>query len=417
MKIIDVCESYSDQGGGVRTYVHHKMAAGVESGHEVVVIAPGEEDREEQRGSSRFIFVKSPRSPFDKRYGLFNREKAIHDILDREKPDVVEGSSPWGGGWFAGSWMGDAVKSFVFHTDAVAVWPQTFVGHKLGFDRVDRLFKPYWNFMRKLSSRYDATVVSGDWLEDRLRNMGVHRPYAVPFGIDKQQFSPAERDEELRQDLLRRCGMPAHASLVIIVSRLDPEKRVGTLLKAFKKASESRPMGLVVFGRGSLQRYYGRQIEKTPGACWGGYVSGRDEMARLFASADLFLHGSAAETYGLVVAEALCSGLPVVVPSLGGAADLAFPGCSETYQAGDPESCSAAILALLARDRGQVRHATRHASAEIGTMAGHFRDLFCFYEGLVERPATERINTALRADAGASRSPGSGFMGRGPLRT
>ena len=71
-------------------------------------------------------------------------------------------------------------------------------------------------------------------------------------------------------------------------------------------------------------------------------------MARLYASADLLVHGSGAETYGLVVAEAISSGLPVVVPDCGGASDFAPRARSAVYRIGDSDACAAAILRLAA---------------------------------------------------------------------
>ena len=50
MKIVDVCAFYAPRGGGVKTYIEHKLREGPARGHEIVIIAPGEEDRIEQYG-------------------------------------------------------------------------------------------------------------------------------------------------------------------------------------------------------------------------------------------------------------------------------------------------------------------------------------------------------------------------------
>ncbi len=400
MKIVDVSESYSERGGGVRTYVHHKLAAAARAGHEMVIVAPGYHDREDKVEGGRIVWVKGPRSPFDNRYGLFTRPKAIHEILDRENADVVEGSSPLGGGWAVAKWQGRASKAFVFHTDPVAVWPETFLAPRFGFGRVDRWSRPIWSGLRRLSSGYDATVVSGAWLGQRLEQRGIHGARVVPFGIDKRGFSPRHRDESVRARMLADCGLSPDADLLVSVSRLDPEKRVPTMLEGFRQASRQRPMGLVLFGRGAMERSIKRQIARTPGVHLAGYVGSREAMATAVASGDALLHGSAAETYGLVVAEAVCSGLPVIVPDRGGAAALAGPGYSETYGAGDADSCAAAMLRLLARDRDQLGQACAAAAARIGTMDGHFDHLFDLYSDLsgrgrmVSLPVRPRLRVA-----------------------
>jgi alpha-1,6-mannosyltransferase len=86
-----------------------------------------------------------------------------------------------------------------------------------------------------------------------------------------------------------------------------------------------------------------------------------------------------------VVAEAICSGLPIIVPDQGGAADLADPSYAETYAPGDVAGCSTAIGALLDRDRDAlVAGCARAAQRRIGTMDDHFHQLFELYERLLE---------------------------------
>lgn len=387
MKIVDVAEFYAEQGGGVRTYVNQKLAAGAREGHEVVVIAPGPEDAEEERLGGRVIWVKGPPLPPDPRYYILYREGAVHELLDRERPDVVEGSSPWSGGWFAARWRGDAAKTFIFHQDPVAVYPQTFLGSALGADRVDRLFGWYWAYLRTLSRRFDATVVSGHWLAAKLDRFGLQRPVAVPFGIEKTMFSPTQRDPAVREELLAACGLAGveGAKLLVNISRFHPEKRLGTLFDGFARARREQPIGLVVFGDGPLRPWVERRADRTPGVHLAGFVKKRGYLAAALASADAMVHGSAAETYGLVVAEAVCSGLPLIVPDVGGAADLAAPDYAETYPPGDAKACAAAILRLLARDPAALAvGCARAASDKVGTMDDHFRGLFELYQRLAD---------------------------------
>ena len=385
MKIIDVAEFYADEGGGVKTYINQKLQAGSRSGHEIVVIAPGEKAGEEERFGGRVIWVPGPALPVDRRYHILWRERAVHDILDREKPDVVEGSSPWTGGWFAARWKGDAVKTFIFHQDPVAVYPHTVLGKLMAFSKVDKLFMFYWAYLRRLSLRFDATIVSGGWLAERLNSFRIKNPVAVPFGIDKTFSSPQRRNPELRRKLLEELGLPEDATLLMGISRHHPEKRLGTVFKGFRLASNQRKMGLVIFGDGPFHWMVKRQAKGVKHLKLMGFTSDREELADYLSSADYFVHGSAAETYGLVVAEAICSGLPVVVPNMGGAGDLAKPVYSETYEPGNAEALSQAILRIMDRDRNQMINACSHAAEHsIGTMDDHFRQLFQVYKQLTD---------------------------------
>ncbi|MGF1462848.1 MAG: glycosyltransferase [Maricaulaceae bacterium] len=386
MKIADVCEFYSENGGGVRTYIRQKLAAGARAGVSNIIIAPGAEDREEPTSGGKIVWVKAPKHPLDSRYHVFWDAEPVHKVLDREAPDVVEGSSAWRGGWIAARWPGPAIKSFFIHQDPVAVYPQTLLRGVLRPDRIDQLFGWFWAYMRKLSARFDVSVVSGHWLAERLAGFGLDRPVAVPFGIDGDAFSPLRRSEAVRRAMLAECGVTdPNAALLVAVSRHHPEKRLGTLFKALRRLQSDRAVGLYVIGDGPIRSWVEGQAAKTPGVFIAGNIWDRAELANKLASADAMLHGGAAETYGLVVAEALASGLPLIVPDQGGAADLAGPDYAELYAAGDAAACAAAVSRMLARDRGLVsRAALEGARKRLRRPEDHFQELFSVYARLVE---------------------------------
>ena len=284
MKIVDVAEYYADGGGGIKTYIRGKIRAGAARGHEVVVIAPGREDREEHRDGGRILWVKGPAMPFDDRYGVLWDRRAVYRLLDQERPDIVEASSAWFGGQFVARWKGDALKSLVFHQDPVAVVFHTLLDRIISHRRIDQLCWPLWAYLRRTSRHFDLTVVAGEWLAERLSQQRLHAPTAVPFGIDKEVFSPEKQRREKRAELLERCGVPEDSPLLLIVSRFHPEKRLGVLFKAFREAIKRRPMGLVVYGAGYLSKRLRRLAEETPGLVLAGYTKDREELAEISAS-------------------------------------------------------------------------------------------------------------------------------------
>jgi alpha-1,6-mannosyltransferase len=389
MKIIDVAEFYAPRGGGVRTYIDLKLRAARAYGHELVVVAPGSEDRQEQRESGRIVWVASPRLPPDPRYRLLVREAAVHAILDREAPDVIEASSPWTGAWIAARYRpksGRAVhKSLVYHHDPVAVYPQTWLGARFGAERVDSWCGGYWRYLQRLSGHFDLTLVSGAWLARRLAQHGVKNSKAVPFGVDKAVFEAAQPDLDLRRELLRRAGAPEHAALLVCVSRLHPEKRLGTLMAAVAELQRAgRPVALVVYGDGPLARHYQKRARGLP-IHFAGLTRDRQQLASALASSDALVHGSSAETFGLVVAEALCAGLPIVVPDAGGALEFSGGAHAQSYRAGDALDCAAAIRRVLSHDREALRAASRGASeTRVLSHHQHWQRLFDTYMALVD---------------------------------
>jgi alpha-1,6-mannosyltransferase len=101
------------------------------------------------------------------------------------------------------------------------------------------------------------------------------------------------------------------------------------------------------------------------------------------ASADVYIHGCGTETFGLVPAEALASGTPLIVPDGGGTAEIADPLFAEVYAQRDAHSCADAIQRMLARDRAIVRRAARVASATVRNDEEHAADLVAHYAAAI----------------------------------
>ena len=135
MKIVDVAEFYSVKGGGVKTYIDQKFVAGRRYGHTIVVVAPGPENRIEQRPGGKIIWVKCPKLLLDGRYHRFSSAHQVHQILTEEAPDIVEASSPWKGGRITAKWEGSACKILFWHQEPVSAYPQALLGKSLGRDR------------------------------------------------------------------------------------------------------------------------------------------------------------------------------------------------------------------------------------------------------------------------------------------
>lgn len=386
MKIVDVNEFYAERGGGVKTYVNEKLRQASEFGHELVVIAPGDRDAQESRFGGRVLWVKGPAMPLDPRYFVLYREREVHRLLEREQPDVIEGSSLFSAGWFAARYPGPGAKALVYHQDPVAVYPQTLLDRWIAPRAIDELCFPYWGYVRRLANHFDATVVAGEWLRQRLSGFGITRAEAVPFGIDRSLFSPSQRDEATRVRLLNKCGVSSDGRLLVTISRHHPEKRLGVLFQALQLAGREMDLGLVVFGDGPFRGWIEHQASQVPGVHLAGFEADRAAIASALASADAMLHGSAAETYGFVIAEAMCSGTPIVAPNRGGAFDLVDDTFAETFPPSDPRRGAEAILRLLARDREEMsRSAVKAAEERIWSPRQHFARLFELYEELCER--------------------------------
>ena len=395
MRIVDVNEFYSPTGGGVRTYVDRKMAILADRGHELIVVAPGREDREEERpGGGRIVYRKSPGMPFDRNYGLFWDAAPIHALLDRFDPDVVECCSPWRPAWIVGDWHPRSrrrvVKSFFMHNDNVEAYAKTWLEGVAAPDRIERAFAWYSRYLGRFLERFDTVVTNGPALTKRLRARGVRVDATMTLGIERRHFSPLLRDEGLRASLLAQCGLPADATLLVGIGRHHREKRWPMVIDAVQRAGERLPVGLVLLGQGMATRALDAHVGESPHIRLFRPVYDRHRLARIMASADAFIHGSSAEPFGLVAYEALASGAPMIVPDEGGAFEASAPAYAETYRAKDAHACAAAIERLVARDPAALRLAARAAALTVRSDEDHAAALIAHYAGLVAGMAAAR---------------------------
>ena len=188
MRIVDVCAFYSPFGGGVRTYVDHKLRAASALGHEIVVIVPGERDSVIHKGRGAFLAtIASPALPLDARYRYFNDEPRLHRELDRWKPDHLEASSPWSSASMVARWTGHCTRSLVLHSDPLSSYAYRWFGGVASRAAIDRMFGRDWDHLRV--SKVCAHSVQGTRLRHACR--GKQR---LPRTLDRRRSRQSHND-------------------------------------------------------------------------------------------------------------------------------------------------------------------------------------------------------------------------------
>lgn len=382
MRIVDVCAFYSPAGGGVRTYIDAKLKAASRLGHEMIVIAPGERESIECRGPGAYIAtIPAPLLPVDRRYRYFHDERALHRALDAWCPDHLEVSSPWSSAAMAGRWQGAATRSLVMHCDPLAAYAYRWFGGIATTTAIDRLFGWFWRHLRRLDAMFDLVVCANQQLAQRLGFGGIAKAETVAMGVEAGIFSPSLRSTDLRASVLQSLGLDRDATLLIGVGRLSSEKRWDMVIRAVEAISAARPLGLLLVGEGPRGRQLRRLAERRCNTLLLPHLTNRHELARLLASADALVHGCEAETFCMVAAEARASGIPLIVPDGGAAADQSVRGAGGVYRAGSRQALERALGEFI--DRGREEQRMRAAlHSDVRTIDEHFGQLFARYSRL-----------------------------------
>jgi len=377
MKIVDVCAFYSPRGGGVKTYVAQKLAIAERMEQDITILAPADEDAVVELGPrARIRTIASPRFPLDRKYWYFQDERALHAALDTLAPDFVEASSPWRSPLMVANWRPEVPKALIMHADPLSAYAYRWLEPIVSRETIDRRFVRYWDHLRQLGRLYDAVVCASDDLASRMTAGGVRNVVTVPMGVEPQRFSASKRNGDLRACLLAQCGLGPDATLLVAAGRLAPEKRLPMLVEAVTIAGRHRQLGLAIFGEGRDGTNILRSIGGNPHIRLFRPERDREKFASVLASADAFLHGCEAETFCMTAAEANASGIPVIAPDRGGAADFAKGQMGLSYRAADHADLVRAILTLpgsfAARSTGRLARA----------MDDHFAALFTIYQKL-----------------------------------
>lgn len=178
-----------------------------------------------------------------------------------------------------------------------------------------------WNYMHWFYSQLDQVFVNSEeyrrsWVA---RGIDPAKILLFPRGIDLELFTPQRREP----GFWKAHGIAPGETVLLYVGRISKEKDLDVLAGAYRKLrEEGLPVALALVGEGP----YSRELkESLPGVTFTGYLEG-EELAKAFASADVFLFPSTTDTFGNVVLEALASGLPVVVSDQGGPKELIDSG-------------------------------------------------------------------------------------------
>ena len=342
MHIVDITMFYPAQTGGVRTYLSAKSDwLARQQGIRHTVIAPTSAkplNNEHRLISIPSIFIPGAagiRVPLSSSFAVRQ--------LQALRPDIIEAGDPYQLAWAAlaaKEALGVPAVAY-YHTDLPGIVYQRFGNAACIAAR---------SYLRRLYRQFDLVLAPSRATLHSLELLGLQHIRHQPLGVDTRRFNPAFRDAGLRESL----GLPAGARVLLYAGRFTREKRLPILIDAMEKLSA--PYHLLMVG--SPKPVYSRgRITCLP-------FQSTSSLARIMASCDALVHPGDAETFGLVVLEALASGIPVVGVNAAGVAELVDEAVGTLVEPGSSRALADGVRRLFERDLKALGAAARQRAVE-----------------------------------------------------
>jgi 1,2-diacylglycerol 3-alpha-glucosyltransferase len=386
MRIVMMTNTYLPMVGGVSRSVASFTAAFRAAGHRVLVVAPafdgapatfggtaaGEEDVARVPAIQHFngsdFSVRLPVSAI------------LAPILESFRPEVVHAHHPF--------LLGDTA----LRVAAVYGTPAVFTHHTM-YEQYTHYVPGDSAAMKRfaigLATAYanlcDHVIAPSESIASVLRDRGVNSPIsAIPTGIEPARFAAGDRAAGRAASRI-----PGSAAVIGHVGRLAPEKNLGFLARAVAAALAAAPQAwFLVVGTGPSR-------DEIHAACDRMGVAGRlvftgsldgQPLADAYAAMDVFAFASQSETQGMVLAEAMAAGVPVVAVDAAGAREVV--GDRENGRllpTADEPAFTAAVLGVLALpacERDAMRRQA-HETAERFAMPRCADRVLGIYRGLL----------------------------------
>ncbi|MGB7950219.1 MAG: glycosyltransferase family 1 protein [Candidatus Binatia bacterium] len=296
-----VTETYPPEVNGVALTLSH-LAAGMRlRGHTVSIVCPRQRKVDKLHYRSDDRVTRVPGLPLPGYRGLqigLPVGGRLRDCWSDRRPNVVYVATQGPLGWSAVRTARDLEIPVLsgFHTN---------------FHSYCNYYHAGWlhililRYLRSFHNRTRRTLVPNPDLSDRLQAVGFKDVAVLGRGVDCRLFTPERRSPSLR----RQWGASEDDPVALYVGRLAPEKNLSLAIESYRAMQRvNKSIKFVIVGDGPQRAALQKQNSDL---IFCGAHTG-EELAKRYASADLFLFPSETETFGNVTLEAMASGLVVV---------------------------------------------------------------------------------------------------------
>lgn len=310
MRVAIFTDTYLPQVNGVTNTINNMENYFRKNNIEYKILAPEYDSKAKSQNVETFYSFKFLMYP-ECRLSMVTNGR-VNRILAAFKPDLIHAVTEFNMGWAGVSY---AARNKI---PCISTYTTNFSQY-LNYFKLDVLSNTAWEYLKWFHNQNDLTMCPSQDTKIVLQNRGIEKVDIWGRGIDGIKFSPLKRSELLRNKL------GVHEKIVLLyVGRVSLEKDLDILFGAYNKIKQeySSEVALIVTGDGPMIEKY---KSENSDVIFTGYQKG-DELAVLYASADIFTFPSSTETLGNVVLEAMASGVSVVGVDSGGVRENIIDG-------------------------------------------------------------------------------------------
>jgi phosphatidylinositol alpha 1,6-mannosyltransferase len=312
----------------------------------------------------------------------------VREELEAFDPTLVHVATPDLLGRHALSWGQSADVPVVasYHTH---------FGSYLKYYHLDLLESALWSYLRRFYRQCDQVYVPSAAMAGVLRDHGITEGLHLwERGVNTDRFTPDRRSLDWR----RAHGIADDEVVVTFVSRLVREKGLGVYADVIERLErQDVPHRSLVVGDGPARE---EMEARLPNTTFTGFLEG-DDLARAYASSDVFLFPSDTETFGNVTLEAMASGLPTVCARAAGSRDLVNDGVTgRLCPPGDVSAFTEAVRELVQNTSLRDRmHSAAHERAQDFTWDTILGKMDRYYDEVLGRraPSSEPASVTVSA--------------------
>lgn len=301
LRLAVVTETWPPEVNGVAVTLSKLIHHLGQRHHTIQLIRPRQDKQDaglEHSGWSELLLRGLPIPKYPQlKLGLPSK-KALLKAWSNRRPDVVHIATEGPLGWSA------LQAAHILRLPVTSDFRTNFHSYCQHYG-VGWLSKPIVAYLRKFHNRTALTMVPTTALKHQLESVGFKNLRVVARGVDTQLFHPDKRSEALRAS----WGVSPNTVVLLSVGRLAAEKNLDLTLQSYRAIQATgKAVKLVIAGDGPLRE---ATQAKCPDAIFVGMCT-HQQLAAVYASADVLLFPSLTETFGNVTLESLASGTPVL---------------------------------------------------------------------------------------------------------